>query len=124
LTNNTWEQVGMTKSGTNVTFYVNGASVGTITTAQATLPTETNTEYIGWDPAQTTGIDGFLDELEYYQSALSPGWIQTEYNNENSPSTFSTLSNVETSIYAPTLSQIMRGGKWFNSSGVIQPFTF
>ncbi len=128
LTNNTWEQVGMTKSGTNVTFYVNGASVGTITTAQATLPTESNTEYIGWDPAQTTGIDGFLDELEYSQTGLTPGWIKTEYNNQSAPGTFATLGNVETDIYAPLLSQILRHGQFFGTvgveSGVLQPFTW
>jgi len=128
FTNSTWTQVGFVKSGTTITFYVNGSKVGTPQTAAATIPNETTTENIGWDLNSTTPFIGTMDELEYSQTGLSPGWIKTEYNNQSAPGSFETLGNVETDIYAPLLSQMLRHGQFFGTvgveSGVLQPFTW
>ncbi len=40
------------------------------------------------------GISGNIDELEISNAALSANWIQTEYNNQVSPSTFYSISYV------------------------------
>lgn len=36
----------------------------------------------------TTGMDGEIDELHVYLGVLSDGWIVTDYNSQNSPTTF------------------------------------
>ena len=38
---------------------------------------------------------GTLDELRVSNTTRSPGWIATEYNNQNSPSTFYTVSSIQ-----------------------------
>ncbi|MGA2800000.1 MAG: LamG-like jellyroll fold domain-containing protein [Candidatus Micrarchaeaceae archaeon] len=40
------------------------------------------------------GISGNIDELEISNAALSANWIQTEYNNQYSPSTFYSISYI------------------------------
>lgn len=40
-------------------------------------------------------FDGVVDELRIANTARSLGWIKTEYNNQNSPSTFYTVSAEE-----------------------------
>ncbi|MDD1662488.1 MAG: DUF2341 domain-containing protein, partial [Methanomicrobiales archaeon] len=44
---------------------------------------------------------GRLDELRVSKVARSAGWIATEYANQNSPSTFSSLSGVESAPCTP-----------------------
>jgi len=47
-------------------------------------------------PAYT--FDGLIDEVRVSAIPRSQAWIQTEYNNQNSPSTFYTIGSEETSI--------------------------
>ncbi len=49
--------------------------------------------YIGTHGNGNSGMDfdGTLDEVRVSSSARSAGWVLTEYNNQNSPSTFYTL---------------------------------
>jgi len=128
-----WQQVGFTKSGTTVTFYYNGSSIGSQTVVSS-IPSSTGTENVGGD-ANFSAIDfnGSIDEPEYSTTALSSGWIQTEYNNQGNPGPgagdfVSSLGSVETDIYAPLLTQMLRHGQFFgtvgNESGVLQPFTW
>ena len=130
LQGNTWQQIAYAKSGTEMLFFVNGAAVGSDNQIQATIPSNTNqTENIGDDINSGAPFVGDLDEIEYLQTNLSPGWIMTEYNNQSAPGSFYTVSStVETDIYAPTLSQLMRHGQFFGNqgaeSGQIQPFTW
>ncbi|MFX0081313.1 MAG: LamG-like jellyroll fold domain-containing protein [Candidatus Hodarchaeota archaeon] len=42
-------------------------------------------------PWVTFGIDGLLDEIRISNVALTPGWIETEYNNQHDPSLFFSL---------------------------------
>jgi hypothetical protein len=50
----------------------------------------------------TNGSDGFftggMDEVRLSTTARSAGWISTEYNNENSPSTFASVSAEQVSV--------------------------
>jgi murein DD-endopeptidase MepM/ murein hydrolase activator NlpD len=127
---NTWEQIAYSKVGTEMLIFLNGAEVGSINYAAATIPSNSNqTENIGTDVNDSTGnFDGNMDEIEYSQTNLSPGWILTEYNNQSAPSSFYSLGSVETDAYAPTLSQMLRHGQFFGTrgaeSGQIQPFTW
>ena len=43
---------------------------------------------------QSKAFVGQLDEVRILKTALTPGWIATEYANQNSPSTFYTLGSV------------------------------
>lgn len=68
--------------------------------------------------------DGLEDDIHISNSVRSANWIQTEYNNQNSPGTFSTLGSEETKIYSTTNDKLMRHGKFFDSAGAEQPFLF
>ena len=45
--------------------------------------------------AHSTSFDGDLDEVRFSRSARSADWISTQYNNQDSPSTFSSLGSQE-----------------------------
>jgi hypothetical protein len=95
LVTNQWNQVAFVKSGTTITFYANGASIGS-SSIQSTIPASTNPEHIGADVVNNEYyLNGGMDEFEYIQSALSAGWILTEYNNQSSPSTFYAIAAQE-----------------------------
>lgn len=47
-------------------------------------------------------LNGSMDEVKISKIARSADWIQTEYNNQSSPSTFYTLSNVTTAQVIPS----------------------
>ena len=132
LTANTLSLVGVTRNGTTIKFYLNGVLKDTETTVSS-IPTESTQELIGYDSGGSQIYTGIIDELKYSTITLSPGWIQTEYNNQENPGPgagkfISILGGVETDIYAPTLSQLLRHGQFFGTvgaqSGVIQPFTW
>lgn len=70
--------------------YLNGDSVNTAT--YTTLPNSTLALFMGtteWEFA------GNIDELRYGLSEFDSDWIKTVYNNENSPSSFISLSAEE-----------------------------
>ena len=130
MTTGIWQQIGVVKSGTTTTFYLNGAIIGT-DIAQSSITSETNTlnPYLGEDIGDgSTYLNGSMDEPEFSITSLTPGWILTEYNNQNSPSTFYTVGSVENANYAPALSTVLRHGQSFgtvgNQTGVLQPFTW
>lgn len=68
--------------------------------------------------------DGLEDDIHISNSVRNANWVLTEYNNQNSPGTFSTLGSEETKVYAASNDELMRHGKFFNSLGAEQPFVF
>jgi hypothetical protein len=82
-------------SGT-VTIYRNGASVASAS-GQAALVTDSNNVFkIGRYQVGSQGYtDGIIDEVRVAASVRSSGWVSTEYNNQNSPSTFYTVGSQE-----------------------------
>jgi uncharacterized protein YjdB len=48
-------------------------------------------------------LDGAIDEVRVSTSARSPNWIQTEYNNQSSPTTFYSIG-AEQAVGAPSVS--------------------
>jgi hypothetical protein len=87
----TWTFVTATFDGTNIRFYQNGTSS---TTAAATLGDSTpgNCCIGGLNVSSNSYFDGTLDEIRLSNIARSADWITAEYNNQNSPATFYTLS--------------------------------
>ena len=124
-TSGTWYFVtGTFSPSTGLQMYVNGAEDGSnsSTTRGSTLSTLL---WMGAETNSTHNFDGKLDEVRVSNVARAPGWVYTEYQNENAPSSFIQVNNtLETNIYAPTLAQLMKHGQWFDSEGVKQPFTF
>ncbi|MGA1839548.1 MAG: PilC/PilY family type IV pilus protein [bacterium] len=89
---NTWYYiVGTWKSGGSRTVYLNGSSDGT---GSFTGPIEIHkgSLYLG-GMEEFDSIDGLLDEVRISNVERSTDWIMTEYNNQNSPSTFYSLSS-------------------------------
>ena len=65
LTNNTWYHVAVVKSGTTITFYVNGSADGSGTVTSPAAPTS------NFFISQSGAMDGFIDDLRVYGRALS-----------------------------------------------------
>lgn len=85
-----WHFYVFTHSGTTNTLYIDGAQVATNTAA---LQNGTVGDYI-WGSYTTTPAEPFtgqMDETRVSNAARSAAWIQTEYNNQNSPATFLSL---------------------------------
>jgi len=100
-----WEKVAIIYNGSAATnsekikVYINGqlqnlVFAGTIPSALADLSTATTD--IGFSTASTTrSFDGRFDEFTLSSVIRSAEWISTEYNNQNSPSTFYSLGSGE-----------------------------
>lgn len=106
---NTWYYVTVAvdeTAGTKLTFYQNGSSTSTPAYA-GTMPSSGterveigNYTYLGTGQFFTLGI---IDELRISNVTRVSSWLLSEYNNQNSPSTFFTLGN---EIITPTISNI------------------
>jgi Concanavalin A-like lectin/glucanases superfamily len=131
LTLNAWNHVVVTynndSSANNPTIYINGASV-TVTTR--TSPSGTPQSDIGrtmrlfnYVGALTRGLQGYLDEVRASHSVRTASWILTEYNNQNSPSTFISVGSEKSSPcgLGPGPWYVQSAGKHYNggSSGTV-----
>ena len=98
---NVWTYMVVTFSTTAdvSTMYKN--AVAQTVTSWGTLPTTitstTDTKFVamGRDPA-VNYVKGSFDELRISDIVRSPGWITTEYNNQNSPATFLSVGGRQT----------------------------
>jgi PKD repeat protein len=109
INDNNWHHVVGTwagSSGSAVTpsqfsIYIDGSPVTmtAVTTGTSPMPPLSGLSGYGSRIAQhepwATYFPGTLDEIRISPAALSADWIKTEYNNENSPATFSYLNNQE-----------------------------
>ncbi|HKC66683.1 MAG TPA: DUF2341 domain-containing protein, partial [Bacteroidia bacterium] len=90
-----WHYNTYTYDGTTHSIYIDGVLKGTTTTAANTA--SPNYMVLGsWFMSGTSPggnyFNGKLDEVHVLNTALSAGWITTEYNNQSSPGTFYTLA--------------------------------
>jgi MSHA biogenesis protein MshQ len=90
-TTGTWYDLVVTKSGNTISFYRNGAPDGTFTD---TVPLPNVNNPLTMFYSEQTGnvyLNGKLDEIRISNGiARSADWIATAYNNQHSPSAFST----------------------------------
>ncbi len=98
LSLNTWYHAVLTHDGTNLAGYFNGVSLGS-KPATGSGSGATSLVSIG---AQRESIfttkhyfRGLIDEVRISNTARSAGWITTEYNNQNDPSTFYAVGSQE-----------------------------
>ena len=93
-----WYHFAAVKTTSNLTMYLDGAA-GTPTATAGTVNYNASLENrmsIRMDGSQ--GLDGRLDELRVSAIPRSADWIQTEFNNENSPATFYTVCSATTEV--------------------------
>lgn len=96
---NTWHYlVGVFDGVTGkAKLYVDGSNTVT-TQAPVALNTGTVDLHIGQKSDGSSVWKGTLDEVRYSNIVRSADWIATEYNNQNSPSTFYSISPVSTTF--------------------------
>jgi len=96
-----WHQVAVSVSNMNTspsaTMYLDGSSVGSDTgTTSWTGRSTWNTDLrFGRPGTSTRYFDGVLDEVRISTVARDACWIETEYSNYNSPSTFASIGTGE-----------------------------
>ncbi len=82
LTQNAWSHVVITLSGNTGTMFVNGASVatnGSMTIKPSSLGS-TTANYIGKSQFSDPNLNGKVDELRFYNRALTAGEVTALYN--------------------------------------------
>ncbi|HKO45275.1 MAG TPA: DUF2341 domain-containing protein [Pyrinomonadaceae bacterium] len=106
LAANTWYYVTYSSNGSAWKIRVNGATAETVTPVLGTntgqwigdiTPTTPDKSvmggvYAGGGYSSANFWHGLLDEVRLSNIERSDDWVQTEYNNQNSPSTFYSLS--------------------------------
>jgi len=87
--------VGTTVADLNI--YIDGVAVSTGTVAPTTTLNTTSSNFrIASRGSSSLFYTGVLDEIRASSTGRASTWISTEYNNQNSPSTFYTASAEET----------------------------
>jgi PKD repeat protein len=109
INNNAWHHVAGTWSGSSGSavatsqfrIYIDGdpVAITAVSTGSSPMPPLSGLPGYGTKIAQhqpwNSYLQGTLDETRISTATLSAGWVKTEYNNQNSPSTFSYLNNQE-----------------------------
>lgn len=77
---NTWVNIQYTYDGTNITTYINGSSIGSVSTGGVVATGSLDPIRLGrrWDNPEY--MEGFLGEVRIYSSALSPAEVLADYN--------------------------------------------
>jgi hypothetical protein len=89
----TWYHVVGRYDGSNVEVFINGTSRDTTPCTSNITSSATNLD-IGRETYDGgRWFNGNIDEVRISNYARPPCWIQTEYNNQNSPSTFYSISS-------------------------------
>ncbi|HEY6161589.1 MAG TPA: LamG-like jellyroll fold domain-containing protein, partial [Bacteroidia bacterium] len=123
LTTATWYYVvgQYSDAGDYIQTYVNGALDRAFTSNLTVLGTSTGSMKFGREPwaANTAQWDGNIDEIHISNSIRSSDWIATEYNNQNSPSTFYSISSEPYRWSGTTNTLWNTGTNWVG--GVVPP---
>jgi hypothetical protein len=92
---NQWNYVVVTVDGTTLRFFLNGVPDSGNPYSLSTATRTSGDGYMSLSRIGSQMLDGFLDEARISSIARSENWIATEYNNQNNPSSFITLSSQE-----------------------------
>lgn len=91
--NNTWTFVACTWDGTTKKIAVNGTVTDTAAFS-GTLGNLNNQLDLGLSSVFAEPLGGSIDEIRLANTARPADWLLTEFNNQNSPSTFVTFSGL------------------------------
>ncbi len=111
LSTGTWYYVVATHNSAGTSYvYLNGAQSASGVAAYVAA-TDTRELFIGGRDDALDVSNGRFDEVRISNTARSATWISTEYNNQNTPSTFSSTGSEGTNdSTAPTLSPTVTEG--------------
>ena len=105
ITDTLWHHVVVqgTGSGNNITFYIDGtARTTTYNTSFLSFSSGNSTNVLDIGTLNSTSpllfFNGSIDEVRVYNRALTAQEITTQYNNQNSPATFYSLSQDSTAL--------------------------
>jgi hypothetical protein len=106
---NTWQYVVTTynedSTSNDPIIYINGVAQtlteGYTPAGTAQADTASNMRIGNWGGGTNRTFDGILDEIRLSTNVRSAGWIVTEYNNQNDPPGFFTLSVEESAPCTP-----------------------
>lgn len=87
-------------AGDTIKTFVNGVEKGSVSSITQTPLVNTSTFTIG-ENFYNESFDGIIDEVRLSDSPKSVDWLITEYNNQNSPSTFYSASHQEVRTRGP-----------------------
>ena len=93
-----WHYIVGTFDGETVRIYVDGSDTGSTpnTDPSGNLDAVTGSVFIGIHANGTANpVNGEIDEVRISNTARSAEWIATEYNNQNSPGTFTAFGDQE-----------------------------
>ena len=91
---NNWHHFGIVRSGSTVTFYINGIDQGSPDASSGAFTANTKLRYLGTNYATNTQfVDGKIDEIALWSSALTATQVNQIYNNGR-PGDLSSLSPV------------------------------
>lgn len=103
LTENVWQLVRIQRNGNTWECYINGSSV-TFSSQGSSLPQTMDATAVGLNIGRRNSggtyddyFNGSMDDLFIESTARSSSWAASEYNNQNSPSTFYTVGTESSS---------------------------
>jgi hypothetical protein len=125
VSTNTWYFFAMnfTPAGTSTAYHhLNGAWTGS--NPGIVISIDGNPVIIGGEENDATSqptqlFDGIIDEVRLSNVARSFGWIWTEYNNQNSPTTFAYRMPQESGSCAPAFVQAAGSDSYVGNVGTI-----
>jgi hypothetical protein len=82
---NTWSHYALVKSGTTVTFYLNGVQAYSNSSMPATLTANTQNLWLAGRPSLSQFFDGYLDEVRVWNTARTQADIRRHLFNQNLP---------------------------------------
>jgi hypothetical protein len=92
INNGAWHLISWTRSGNSNLFYVDGTQ--DTSTLDASNSSTAGAVSLGKNPSGGgVNWNGSYDEFHIANTTRSADWIKTEYNNQNSPSTFETVGS-------------------------------
>lgn len=79
ITDTEWHHVAVTRSGTNIKFYIDGVGAGTATVNANSYGADALSVRLGKESSASAGLDGALDDIRFYGRALSDAEIGQLY---------------------------------------------
>lgn len=88
-----WKRIGYTYDGTTVKIWKDGSVQTTNTPADFNTPA--SILYVGqsYNTSPWVSFVGYLEEIQLSDTCRSESWVVTDYNNQNSPSTFYSIGS-------------------------------
>ncbi|MBT7553161.1 DUF2341 domain-containing protein, partial [bacterium] len=90
-----WHYFGFVFDGTNARLYVDGSQQGSYVTPTGYGAVST-VKLMTRGDASSAFVSGSLDEIHISSTNRSAAWIETSYNNQNSPSDFYSINSEQT----------------------------